>query len=116
MANSALGLNVYIYVDPVSKNADSMHMFSVFGAFVRLNGTWVMEDQEALDKNMAELADDLVYSLDWDTDYVAMADVGPDYDEDHVAIELYDKDELTFDKLEQYANLELDPSAPEEEL
>lgn len=103
MANSTLGFNVYIYVDPETQVVDSIHAYHAFGASVRLNADWVSMTQEQLDKNIADLAGDTVYSLDWSTDYVAAGDAEEDDDSEHIAIELYDQDELTFEELQKYA-------------
>lgn len=61
--------------------------------------------QEKLDKNLADLAGDLVYSLDWATDYSPAGDAAADDDSEHIAIELYDQDELTFEEVQKYAVL-----------
>lgn len=103
MANSTLGFNVYIYVDPETQVVDSIHAYHTFGASVRLNGDWVSMTQDELDTNLADLAGDLVYSLDWSTDYTAAGEAADDDDSEHVAIELYDQDELTFEELQKYA-------------
>jgi hypothetical protein len=105
MANSTLGFNVYIYVDPETQVVDSIHAYHTFGASVRLNADWVSMSQDELDENLADLAGDLVYSLDWSTDYTAAGDAADDDDSEHVAIELYDQDELTFDEVQKYAKL-----------
>lgn len=105
MANSTLGFNVYIYVDPETQVVDSIHAYHTFGASVRLNADWVSMSQEELDANLADLAGDLVYALDWSTDYTAAGDAEEGDDSEHVAIELYDQDELTFDEVQKYAHL-----------
>jgi hypothetical protein len=110
MAKSGI-VDVWFYVDPTSKNIDSVICWFPMGMSQRVEGDWVITDKEE-----AGIYDTLakhdVYQLDWTTDPLEINE-DLDFDDseiDHAAVKLYDKGELTLDILKDHSEKIIDAS------
>lgn len=106
---SPLPLDVYFYVDPTSKNVSGVFAYHPLGISIRSNSTWqfVRRANTELDTFMATHE---AYLLDWNSDYAPLSEAADDEPlDEHVAIQKYDKGELTSDDLREYAKLVYDP-------
>jgi hypothetical protein len=112
MAKSSI-VDVWFYVDPQSESIDSVVCWFPMGMSVREGGDWEISSKEEAGIN-DKLSKHDVYQLDWDTDPLVIDD-SYDFDDpenEHAAIKMYDKGELTLESLMEYSEKIM--SAPED--
>lgn len=110
MAKSSI-IDVWFYVDPESKNIDSVICWFPLGMSVRTGADWEITDKEEAGTIELQKTHD-VYQLDWETDPLTIDENFDfnDSDNEHIAIKMYDKGELTLEKLEEYSEKVLSPA------
>lgn len=103
MAKSSI-VDVWFYVNPESESIDSVICWFPLGMSVREDNDWTITDKEEAGIN-DKLAKHDVYQLNWDTDPLTVTDDYDfdDYENNHEALKLYDRGELTLEKLEEYS-------------
>jgi hypothetical protein len=97
---------VDMYVNPTTKKVEKVIMFTPFGMTQRVNSDWEATTIET--SGILDLAEDKVYRLDWDTDFIPMD--SEEDDREHAAIDLYDQGVLTETQCQKYCKLRIDPS------
>ena len=96
---------VDMYVNPSTQVVEKMTMLSPFGMTERVNSDWQVTSRER--SGIDDLSADKVYRLDWGTDFIPM---DSDDDREHVAIDLFDRGNLTEADCEKYGVLRIDPA------
>jgi hypothetical protein len=118
MAKSSI-VDVWFYVDPETESIDSVICWFPLGMSVRTDSDWQISDKEEAGI-YDRLAKHDVYQLDWDTDPLIITEDYDfdDYENEHKAIKLYDKGELTFDILKDHSEKIISSSEyePEDDL
>ena len=112
MAKSSI-LDVWFYVDPQSESIDSVICWFPLGMSIRKDSDWEISSKEEAETDELQKTHD-VYQLNWDTDPLTIDenfDFG-DPDNEHTAIKMYDRGELTLETLKEYSEKVL--SAPED--
>ena len=105
----SLPIEVYFYVDPNTRNIDGVFAYHPFGISIRSGEDWlfVRRSDTRLDDFIKSHE---TYVLSWDSDYTPLGDTNDDEPlEEHVAITMYDKGELNYKNLTDYARLVYDP-------
>ena len=103
MAKSSI-IDVWFYVDPESENIDAVVCWFPLGMSIRKDSDWEISSKEDVGTDKLQATHD-VYQLDWDTDPLTIDenfDFG-DSDNEHAAIKMYDKGELTLVILKEYS-------------
>jgi hypothetical protein len=110
MAGTNIPIDVFMYVNPQTRNVDELYCVHPFGISRREDGEWEPISRE--DSNLDDMEGHTVYELDWSTDYVAVEDATEeDEDREHAAIMAFDTDTLDEDAAKKYGILSVDPSS-----
>lgn len=115
MAKSSI-VDVWFYVDPESESIDQVVCWFPLGMSVRANSDWeISTKEEAGTEEKASTHD--VYQLDWDTDTLVIDESydSTNPDNDHIALKMYDKGELTLEELKKYSEKILSSSEDDSE-
>lgn len=97
---------VDMYVNPTTNLVEKITFLSPFGLAERENSDWKPTTWNEV--GIDELSGDKVYRLDWDTDFVPMD--SDEEEREHIAIDLFDKGNLTEEDCKKYAKLRIDPT------
>jgi len=99
-----MGAELYIYVDNSSRTVDAMFFQTLIGITIRQDNEWVgVFEQKTIDELTANRD---CYVLNWDkSSGNEPEDVSDDYDDEHEAVYLFDKGELSLENLETWFDL-----------
>lgn len=109
MAKSSI-VDVWFYVGPESGSIDQVVCWFPLGMSVREGSDWVISSKEEAQTEEKSSTHE-VYQLDWESDPLVIDENydSTDLENDHIALKMYDKGELTLEELKKYAEKILDP-------
>lgn len=109
-------VDLYIYVDPETREVLAMYMFGGLGALVRLDGDWEPVNRET-DPNLEDLSyNHVVYEVDFDKGLEEDIEEVEDSGEFHPLVVAFDEGEITEEMVKQYSELVYDETGRNPEL
>lgn len=117
MANYAI--DMYVYVDPDTREVKGMYLYGGLGALTRLDGDWEPVNRDT-DPNMEDFESSYVaYSVDFEKgqeDEIPTDEEDDEFDYIHPLVRAFDEGEITEDMVKQYADLAHDETGRNPEL
>jgi hypothetical protein len=109
MAKSSI-VDVWFYVSPESGSIDQVVCWFPLGMSIREEGDWEISSKEEAGTEEKSSTHE-VYQLNWESDALVIDESydSTDPENDHIAVKMYDKGELTLEELKKYAEKILDP-------
>jgi hypothetical protein len=105
MTNFAI--DMYVYVDPKTREVRGMYLFGGLGAQARLDGDWEPVNRQT-DPNMEDFARSYVtYAVDFEKggDEILLDEEDDEFEYVHPLVRAFDEGEITEEMVKKYADL-----------
>lgn len=116
MANYAI--DMYVYVDPDTREVKGMYLYGGLGALTRLDGDWEPVNRET-DPNMEDFESGYVaYAIDFEKggDEIILDEEDDEFEYVHPLVKAFDEGEITEDMVKEYGDLAHDETGRNPEL